>query len=493
MYVPLDEILQQYDIIRRDSISHTTCKLAIFVSCLNIDALCASKMLSQLLKADLIPHKIVPIAGFDEMRDAYAAIQDDFEIGTVVLVGCGATIDVLSYLQVDRETVNKKFYIIDNHRPWNLENLFATDKIMCFYDEDTEDGSYVEKLKDSYINLLKLYEEQDNKGSDSEDEDDPTDEEGDIEKVDNDDDDMPRPKRHIDRLREARKTEAKIGRYEHTLETHYTKGSYVSTSITAVVYELFNKLGKTTITSLWLAVVGSTSLDSQHPHIYQIIYPVLRTEVLRLNPRSVHIDTNAMRNASIEPSSEDASINPSTITGDDDSLYPEPDYLFFLLRHWSLYESMAHSSYISAKLRLYTEDGRRRMKTMLARMGISLHDARESWVHTNVTVKKTLLQKLSQVATSYNIKDVIREGIVRRFGFKGSLSAGDCVDALITLLQVGHLVNAENCKTVPLLMGPNGVFEAAADLENGENVEEAEARERFWVSNFWNAWDAMDK
>lgn len=505
MYVPLNEIVQQYGIICKDSLSHTTCKLVIFVSCLNIDALCAAKMLSQLLKSDLIPHKIVPIAGFDELREAYATIADDAEITTVVMAGCGATIDLLAYLDVDKDATNKKFYIADNHRPWNLENLFATDRVVCFYDEETDEESQVEKLKDAYINLLRLYEEQDQDGSDSEDEDSARrgrhdededeieleDEEPTSRRREDDDGDDPRPTRHIDRVRKARQLEARIGKYEHTLESHYTKGTYVSTSTATTIYALLSDLGMTTVSTLWPAIVGATSLDAQHPHIYQIIYPALRTEVLRLNPRSAIIDTEAMRRAdpaAAAAAAAAASTPAQQNSGDDDSLYPEPDYLFFLLRHWSLYDSMTHSSYISAKLRLYLESGRRRLKTMLAKMGISLHDACEQWTHTNVTVKKTLLQKLHNVAESYNIRDVIREGIVRRFGFKGALTAGDCVDALITLLQVGHLVNAANCQTVPVLGGGEANGQAA-----GEDAEEVETRERFWVPNFWNAWDAMDK
>lgn len=508
MYVPLDELVQQFGIIRKNSLSHTTCKLVIFVACLDIDALCSAKMLSQLLKADLIPHKIVPIAGFEELKEAYNSISDDEEITSVICIGCCATINLLEFLQVD-ESSNKTFYINDNHRPWNLENLFSTERVICFYDEDTDESSYVEKIKKAYINLLKLYEKQDKEQeTDSEQENDNVDNDNDSiidsdderedsrkRKTGNEDESESRPKRHAERVREARELQSQINKYEDVLDHHYSKGSYVSTSISSTIYSLISDLGVSTINSLWLAVVGSTSLDACHPHIYKILYPELKTEVLRLNPRSVNIESGSLNSRSSTPSSSSSSTsvsNPSstTLSGDDDLLYPEPDYLFFLLRHWSLYASMMHSSYISAKLRLYTEDGRRKLKTMLAKMGISLHDAGEQWTHANITVKKTLLRKLSDVSNFYGIEDVIREGIVRRFGFKGSVSAGDCVDSLVTLLQVGHLI--ENSKG-------NGISGLSSNSTNrngfpeNDSFDEIATRERFWVPNFWTAWDAMDR
>lgn len=484
MYVPLDQLVDQFAMIRKNALSHTTVKLIMFVSCLDVDALCAAKMLTQLFKSDLIPHQTIPVAGFEELAKGYEKISEDSEITTVLLIGCGATIDLLDFLGIDPndESLDRTFYILDNNRPWNLENLFSTKKVICFYDEDTDETSYTERIKSAYIGLLKIYEDQNQEAENSEDDLDVGNKE-----QGSDDDDVEehgsRRRTHAERKKKQRLREADLEKYEERIMGYYNRGSYVSIAMSTMVYQLLSDLGVTSVNSLWLTTVGSTSLDARHPHIYKILFPALKSEVLRLGTRGTS------ERGSVPPSNG-WSISSVSQTGDDDSLYPESDYLFFLLRHWSLFESMMHSSYISAKLKLYTNDGRRKLKKMLAKMGISLHDAREQWLHTNVTVKKTLNEKIKDVASIYGIEDVTRDGIIRRFGFKGSVSAGDCVDALVTILQIGHLIQNSNGKlsSASLIESQN----ETGNIGNGESEDEA-TRERFWVGNFWNAWDAMDK
>ena len=48
------------------------------------------------------------------------------------------------------------------------------------------------------------------------------------------------------------------------------------------------------------------------------------------------------------------------------------DFRFALLRHWSLYEAMLHSTYVAVRLQTWTDHGRRRLQELLARMGFLL-------------------------------------------------------------------------------------------------------------------------
>ena len=41
-----------------------------------------------------------------------------------------------------------------------------------------------------------------------------------------------------------------------------------------------------------------------------------------------------------------------------------------LMRHWSLYEALYHSSYIASRLGLYQTKGRTKLDEWLARMGV---------------------------------------------------------------------------------------------------------------------------
>lgn len=508
MHVFMEGFVKSFEEIRTSSLSHATCKLVMFVSCLDIDALCATKLIASLLKADLIPHKIVPVMGFEDLRKSYSeTVADDDEIKNVLLIGCGATIDLLDFLSINEEEQlnSKKLYVIDNHRPWNLDNLFGSRNVVCFLD-GFADLDNLNGLQDSYANYLRLMEEEEENEirSDESDEDNETndDEEGDEEKDQEKNDDAPTDDDEAEpahngekrsregspsngsngatkkrRLKLLTRTE-EIEKYKTTLEKYYNQGSSLATSTTSLIYSLVSDLQTPTITHLWLTVVAATSLDAQHPHLYRLLFPTLRTEVFRLNPNAVAPDL-------MGTGSNGTSNGMPNHTGEDTSLYIETDYPFYLLRHWTLYDSMSHSSYISAKLRLYTEEGRRRLHKVLAKMGISLQDARERWTHMNLSVKKVLPEKLGGVSAVYGIEGVIRQGIVRRYGYKGSISAGDTVDALLTLLQTGQRLQIEG--------GPGAIteedFHIGNNFMNGENKD---PRDRFWIENFWTAWDALD-
>lgn len=526
----MEDYVKYFNQIKTTSLSHATCRLVIFVSCLDIDALCATKMISSLFKSDLIPHKIIPVVGYDDLRTSYqTTVADDDEVRNVILVGCGATVDLIEELQINEEEEEqrdmsikpRKFYIMDTHRPWNLDNLFASPRVICFLDGYT-DLDAMTSLHSTYSNFVTAVDElenssdeendkenifdnedNDNKAINSDDDNDTEDNKFESDSVNGFDNDYDQKFIHSGNKRSRKdsissqnsngeiskkrrlKTRTRKEEYEEyrvAIEGYYAQGSSLATSTSSLVYSLVSDLVTPSINDLWLTVVAATFLDAQHPHLYRLLFPALKTEVLRLNP-SANIPTSLIASAANSITSINGSVS------EDTSLHIETDYPFYLLRHWTLYDSMSHSSYISAKLRLYTDEGRRRLHKMLAKMGISLHDARERWTHMNLNVKKALPEKLSGISGAYGIEDVIRQGIVRRFGYKGSISAGDCVDALLTLMQTGNRLTKGT-------VGANGeVLISEEDFHSGNKFIDGEtdgSRDRFWVENFWSAWDALD-
>lgn len=508
MYINPSDYKKTFDEIREISKSHSSCKVVIFVSCLDIDALCSAKIISALFKFDLIPHKIMPISGYQELKEKYSQLDD--EISSMICLGCGGTIDLEAFFDIvsDEQDPNAdqmmgpKIYVIDNHRPWNLDNLFASSRVVCF-DDGGIDRTLAEH-KEAYMVLQELGEEEEEDSDEDNDGDTDGDEEypsstysrdvSDLhtpssspgrrhsksplentniitsdneDNTDNDDDDIyykrhksdspSSQKENIDPHRQdqikakAAKRELKAMRAKHQalLEEYYMQGTYFHESISSEVYRLVSLIGETNITNLWLMVIGVTSLDVQHSTIYTELFPLLKEEVLRQCPPAQN--TSAATNQ---------------------QLLIQDDYLLFLLRHWSLYQSMLHSSYLSAKLHLWTDDGRKKLHKMLAKMGISLHEAKEHYALMNVDLKKSLASKLKGVAAMYGIEKVFRQGIARRYGYKGTITAGDAVDALAALLEAG------------------------ADKKTFKSKESESQiladKGKFWISNFWDAWDAVD-
>ncbi|GMG37363.1 unnamed protein product [Ambrosiozyma monospora] len=193
MILTPQEFSKAFDEIKQTSLTHSTCKMIIFVSSLNVDAICASKILSSLLKKNLIVFQLLPVVGYNDLKAKYQKIDDS--ISTIILIGCGSMVDLESFLEIDINDhvdtdpynapvtpdsssndqqqqqalrLTRKIYVIDGHRPWNLDNLFGSHMVTCF-----DDGSSAVELKgeeQAYSALVAI-------DSDAEDEDDDDDEE----------------------------------------------------------------------------------------------------------------------------------------------------------------------------------------------------------------------------------------------------------------------------------------------------------------------------
>lgn len=52
-------------------------------------------------------------------------------------------------------------------------------------------------------------------------------------------------------------------------------------------------------------------------------------------------------------------------------------YQFALMDHWSLYESMLHSTYLMARMELWQDRGLNKLHEFIHNIGISLQDAKQ--------------------------------------------------------------------------------------------------------------------
>ncbi|CAI4608147.1 CCQ_1a_G0035590.mRNA.1.CDS.1 [Saccharomyces cerevisiae] len=486
MYYGISQFSEAYNKILRNSSSHSSCQLVIFVSCLNIDALCATKMLSLLFKKQLVQSQIVPIFGYSELRRHYSQLDDN--INSLLLVGFGGVIDLEAFLEIDpqgyvidtdeksgEQSFRRDIYVLDAHRPWNLDNIFGSQIIQCF-DDGTVDDTLGEQ-KEAYYKLLELDEESgddelsgdenDNSGGDDEatDADEVTDE--DEEDEDNETISNKRGNSSIESngLSKRKQRKKQIHEYEGVLEEYYSQGTTVVNSISAQIYSLLSAIGETNLSNLWLNILGTTSLDIAYAQVYNRLYPLLQDEVKRLTP-----------------SSRNSVKTPDTLT-----LNIQPDYYLFLLRHSSLYDSFYYSNYVNAKLSLWNENGKKRLHKMFARMGIPLSTAQETWLYMDHSIKRELGIIFDKNLDRYGLQDIIRDGFVRTLGYRGSISASEFVEALTALLEVGNSTDKDSVK----INNDNN------DDTDGEEEEDNSAQKltnlrKRWVSNFWLSWDALD-
>lgn len=90
----------------------------------DLDAICASKILQCLFRYDHIQYTVVPIMGMTGLQRAFAENKEDIKF--VVLVNCGACIDIVELLQPDEEVI---FFVCDSHRPMDVCNIYSDSQV----------------------------------------------------------------------------------------------------------------------------------------------------------------------------------------------------------------------------------------------------------------------------------------------------------------------------------------------------------------------------
>ncbi|EPQ67039.1 Bgt-291 [Blumeria graminis f. sp. tritici] len=610
MYLPRPLISKLYVQLQRTH--HPLSPPVILLVALEPDALCGCRILTHLLKRDYIPHKIKPIAGYNDLKKAGETIirpmmhSQGGSGGVVVCLGVGGLVDLETLFRFDIEGETSyggvEIWVIDARRPWNLSNVFGGipqitpaqgvdalsnkktqgldgGKIQPSYKSGNggiivfDDGDIDEDLgaeKEAYLAIADMppiddydYEDEDSEVQIADEDEvqapragkkrkfgsDRSDHEGSEEEnqrprqkfkrnprisntenpSDHESTDVPTPgERNHSALQSPiqtvvqpsiqilRRRLTKLRRkYESVLQEYYSLGASYSEPISSIMYSLASELGRETNDLLWITIVGVTSMElygrssvgvavtTQNISTSQKgwlgtrgtrIRQLLRDEVRRLNPPDLSESThNSKRNTSPEASG----IIPTTARNPNDTsirLSPEPRFL--LIRHWSLYDSMLHSPYLSARLHVWSENGRKRLHKLLAKMGVSLVQCKQSYTHMDMELKRGLRKKLLKYSQMYGLDELVPPadsdgkdlgtskegwGFVRSWGWRATLNAEDVGVVIGAILEVGKKATIISESTTNEEHGTNSSSDEDGILEAEE-----------WVGRFWDAYDALE-
>ena len=548
MHLPREQISLLYSQLVQTT--HPSSTPVLILTSLTVDSLCATRILTSLLKRDFIAHTIIPISGYSDLQRAGATLvlplakQRGGDGGTVICLGLGGAVPLEQILgldginedgvqDVDMDNHGVEVWIIDAHRPWNLGNIFGESSLALNEEGDGvvrpqrrgvkdarlmptykpgrggiivwDDGNLEADLhaeKEAYFGLQGMPDiTKDDLAMSSEDEGDGQDENaeqdlestgqkrkrsgslGESETDEGTDDEEFRPKQRrrsnsssalpipsspggnprsaqIDiastpppmpstpsqkepSQRQLKKQLLKLRRkHEATLEKYYNLGTADAEPISSILYSLASEMGREDNELLWLAIVGitSSSISPSGPgsRVNQI-QEVLRDEVRRLNPIP---EAELLRSQNSETIIPTAARSPT-----DTSIKLSPEPRFFLIRHWSLYDSMLHSPYLATRLHIWSDAGRKRLHKLLAKMGISLQEASKGYLHMDSELKRTLRRRLLKFAPQYNLDGLVPGdngrsgmegwGFVRSWGWRGTLSAEDVAIVVGAILEVG--------------------------------------------------------
>ncbi|ODM16341.1 hypothetical protein SI65_08341 [Aspergillus cristatus] len=299
-------------------------------------------------------------------------------------------------------------------------------------------------------------------------------------------------------------------KHESILHAYYSAGTSYSEPISSLVYSLASELGREDNDLLWLAIVGVSSLELSGRTMSGVgisnssesgglagwggergenIRQILRDEVHRLNPPDPYERDRDLRG-------EINGVIPTTARSPTDkSIRLSPEPRFILVRHWSLYESMLHSPYLSSRLHVWTETGKKRLHKLLAKMGISLSQCHQNYTHMDMELKRVLRQRLLKYAPMYGLDGLVPQeapghatsregwGFVRCWGWKACLSATDVGVIVGAILEVGpeELAAGWDTRRLPRPRKSND------DVPDGSTESDLSSL----LPRFWSAYDAL--
>ncbi|KAI8916237.1 CDC45 family [Gorgonomyces haynaldii] len=456
MHSTLDKLQEYYQHIK-------TLKLTILVSP-DIDSICALRVLVALLKSDNVAHEIVPVRGYEDLKEI------EFNSQGVVCINLGGIVEIGAMMP------DIPVFVMDSHRPLNLDSLYSDRwaNVVVFMDPDEPDQ---EHLKTAFQELE-------------------FDSESESEKENEDSDDEQEPKRlktsQNERIeKKKRKNERKI--YQRDIAEYYADGTYYGQPICGYIYELASQMSRHTNDLLWYTITSMTScfiLDRMDQVQYEGHIVKWKTEVERL---TIKQDQKK--------------------TADDYSISFQEDYRLVLFRHWNLYDSMFNSPYVVARMGLWKENGRTRLTNLIVKLGLGQKDSRQRYDEMDVKAKKNIRENLLEYAGRYNLDHLQLLTFEKNYGYKTSFLASDVVYALLALLDSGVLwlekhgmssyegivvdENKDENQVSDVGQIGSGVGTRTTTAEIANQVlglvgsTEEDAREQ-WIRNFYVAYDALE-
>lgn len=337
---------------------------------------------------------------YEELASKAAqALADNVDLRSVVLVNCGAVVDLSSFLNLESWPEAKAF-VVDYHRPVHMHNIHNASNVVVFADTAVVPDPQPERVvaRQAVVRQREPLEDDDDaRNSNGEDSDSPS-------------------KRHkaergeanpLDQNDEPVAVENGDGLLAGFAE-ELAQGSFYGQSGAFLMYELAAQQAAESTHVLWLAILGLTEHYLQHRCTAKQYVKALET------------------------------LRQAAVTSPDQSLKFQPyEYHFVLHRHWSLYESMMNSPVVACRLGIWSEAGRRKLDQLFAKMGFPLQQCKQKFAVMSSDIKELLPEKLEEHAADFGLVDVTFPSFVKTLDNKLQMSAADCVHVVSALLDVG--------------------------------------------------------
>ncbi|KAF8706419.1 hypothetical protein HU200_030688 [Digitaria exilis] len=422
--------------------------LLILPSAADADSLCAVRALAHVLSADSIRFSIYPVASAAAARDLLASFSSSSSSSLcLLLVNWGAHRDLRGILPPAATA-----FVVDSHRPVHLHNLCArNDRVVVLFtadDEQTADLSY-----DFDLSALADASDLDAEG-DADDHLRVTGDASDSDASDSDSDDDDgggggrRKRRRLSDDADAEGGDP-VRLFARLRREYYRLGTFHGKPSGCLMYELAHALRKNTNELLWLACVALTD-QFVHDRITNERYQAAVMELEQHINGSGNLDLSGVGSVvTLKDGTKIRAPETSRIAYED-----EPRLM--LLREWSLFDSMLCSSYVATKLRTWSDNGLKKLKLLLARMGFPLADCQKNFQYMSMEVKRKMRDEFDRFLPEYGLTEFYYRSFLRVHGYRSKVSAADVVYGVTALLES---LNSES-----------------------KDSKESSAAEQFWVA-----------
>jgi hypothetical protein len=169
----------------------------------------------------------------------------------------------------------------------------------------------------------------------------------------------------------------------------------------------------------------------------------------------------------------------------------ETELRLTLYKHWTLEESIQHSSHFYGAMELHRDKGQRALKEFFATSGIHPHDYKQLYSGMQMPTRKTLAQKFKKHGAAYGLTEntMFLKQFVRNLGL---LEEGNALFLhQLSSVDAAHVVNALLSFVPASLSGAH--LESLPQTVDGkvDNYQVNEMERQAMVTNFWRAFDAV--
>lgn len=365
----------------------------ILIMCaLDVDAICACKILQFLLESYNLQYSVAPVASIESLWKSFEEYRNS--VDSIITINFGNLINLPELL---KPAENLNFYVIDSHRPINVYNFYKNPQVKLFINKIEQDLNIPPKSK--------IFLKNDN-GIEENDE-------ANLALLTADARDL--TNEQLEKRRELREWLVQ----KQKLMFDYEEFHFYNRSVSLIMYDLAYYLSKNNNYLLWLGIIGLTyQLKSE-----KISHDLFEQEAEKLIR---HISRNQ--------------VSSNHARGNGWKIRWQKDLQMDLYRKWTIYDSLWHTPLSVCRFQLWNDKGQRNLLEFLVECGLRLDQCKQTYVAMDLDYRSELLTNIQRVCLGdsqykYNLQDLISRAFIMSSGFKNTFSANDIVLAVRALLE----------------------------------------------------------